>query len=209
MTGTPIRDFLHRRFRDMEVRTHELNYLFWECTTRCNLHCRHCGSDCTAPGGEPDMPLEDFLRAFDTIPERERQPGFTVVVTGGEPALQLTPTLVSLLHQAGKEVAVETNGTLPLPDTVDWVTVSPKSDFVGRAGIPVLTRANEVKTVFGEQPPADDPACGITADHYFLQPCDTGDARRNQDITARCIEYIKQHPQWRLSLQMHKMVGIR
>ena len=88
MTGTPIRDFLHRRFRDMEVRTHELNYLFWECTTRCNLHCRHCGSDCTAPGGEPDMPLEDFLRAFDTIPERERQPGFTVVVTGGEPLLR-------------------------------------------------------------------------------------------------------------------------
>ncbi|MBQ8704267.1 MAG: TIGR04133 family radical SAM/SPASM protein [Bacteroidales bacterium] len=88
MSGTPIRDFLHRRFHDMEARVHELNYLFWECTTRCNLHCRHCGSDCTAPGSEPDMPLEDFLRAFDTIPEQARVPGFTVVVTGGEPLLR-------------------------------------------------------------------------------------------------------------------------
>ncbi|MBO4600010.1 MAG: TIGR04133 family radical SAM/SPASM protein [Bacteroidales bacterium] len=86
--GTPVRDFLHRRFRDMEVRTHELNYLFWECTTRCNLHCRHCGSDCAAASGDKDMPLDDFLRAFDTIPPEERKPGFTVVVTGGEPLLR-------------------------------------------------------------------------------------------------------------------------
>lgn len=166
----------------------------------CNLACPFCDTD-----HQPftEMSEEQVAQAVAAFPAT------WVVVTGGEPALQLTPTLVSLLHQAGKEVAVETNGTLPLPDTVDWVTVSPKSDFVGRAGTPVLMRANEVKTVFGEQPLAGDPACGITADHYFLQPCDTGDARRNQDITARCIEYIKQHPQWRLSLQMHKMVGIR
>ena len=63
-----IVDGLFRLFRANETRIHELNYLFWECTTRCNLHCRHCGSDCTAPGSEKDMPLEDFLRAFDTLP---------------------------------------------------------------------------------------------------------------------------------------------
>ena len=59
-------EILNRLFQWNETRVHELNYLFWECTTRCNLHCIHCGSDCTALGGEPDMPAEDFLRAFDT-----------------------------------------------------------------------------------------------------------------------------------------------
>lgn len=79
---------LGRLFRWNETRVHELNYLFWECTTRCNLHCRHCGSDCTAPGSSPDMPIEDFLRAFDTIPKNEIQRPFTVILTGGEPLLR-------------------------------------------------------------------------------------------------------------------------
>ena len=79
---------LHRAFRANETAVHELNYLFWECTTRCNLHCRHCGSDCAAASADKDMPLEDFLRAFDTIPEKERAKPFTVVLTGGEPLLR-------------------------------------------------------------------------------------------------------------------------
>lgn len=83
-----LRNSLGRLFRWNETRIHELNYLFWECTTRCNLHCRHCGSDCTAPGSSPDMPLEDFLRAFDTIPRSAIVPRFTVVLTGGEPLLR-------------------------------------------------------------------------------------------------------------------------
>lgn len=83
-----FRNQLGRLFRWNETRIHELNYLFWECTTRCNLHCRHCGSDCTAPGSSPDMPLDDFLRAFDTIPRSAIVPRFTVVLTGGEPLLR-------------------------------------------------------------------------------------------------------------------------
>ena len=83
-----LRDTLFRLFRANEVKVHELNYLFWECTTRCNLHCRHCGSDCMAASQDVDMPLEDFLRAFDTIPVKERPPEFTVVLTGGEPLLR-------------------------------------------------------------------------------------------------------------------------
>ncbi len=79
---------LHRAFRANETAVHELNYLFWECTTRCNLHCRHCGSDCFAASRDVDMPLEDFLRAFDTIPAAERANPFTVVLTGGEPLLR-------------------------------------------------------------------------------------------------------------------------
>ena len=83
-----FRNFLFRLFRANETKVHELNYLFWECTTRCNLHCRHCGSDCMAASQDVDMPLEDFLRALDTIPRRERPPEFTVVLTGGEPLLR-------------------------------------------------------------------------------------------------------------------------
>ena len=80
--------FLFRLFRDNEIRVHELNYLFWECTTRCNLRCRHCGSDCSVQSREKDMPLEDFLRALDTIPAQHRPKDFTVVLTGGEPLLR-------------------------------------------------------------------------------------------------------------------------
>lgn len=79
---------LFRLFRNNEIKVHELNYLFWECTSRCNLHCRHCGSDCGNEVRYQDMPLEDFLRALDTIPSKHRPKGFTVVLTGGEPLLR-------------------------------------------------------------------------------------------------------------------------
>ena len=80
--------FLFRLFRDSEIRLHELSYLFWECTTRCQLHCRHCGSDCFMESRDKDMPLEDFLGVLDTIPVKDRPKEFTVVLTGGEPLLR-------------------------------------------------------------------------------------------------------------------------
>ena len=79
---------LFRLFRQAETSVHELNYLFWECTTRCNLRCRHCGSDCGVQNREKDMPLEDFLGVLDTIPLKGRPDNFTVVLTGGEPTLR-------------------------------------------------------------------------------------------------------------------------
>ena len=176
----------------------------------CNLACDFCDTD-HAPYTE--------MSEEEIVCQVAQYPATWVVMTGGEPALQLTESLVSKLHAAGKEVAVETNGTRPLPSNVDWVTVSPKSAFVGKAGLPVLKQADEVKVVFGEDSFPDDPAndsdanndpaCGIVADHYFLQPCDTGDVERNRVVTARCIDYILRHPRWRLSLQTHKMTGIR
>ena len=78
-----VSNMMFRLFRANETRIHELNYLFWECTTRCNLHCLHCGSDCAAASNDKDMPLDDFLRAFDTIPKSELPQNFTVVLTGG------------------------------------------------------------------------------------------------------------------------------
>ena len=95
---SPVNPFLFRLFRDYETRVHELNYLFWECTTRCNLRCRHCGSDCSVLSREKDMPLGDFLGALDTIPRDHRPKGFTVVLTGGEPLLRPD------LPEAGAEI---------------------------------------------------------------------------------------------------------
>lgn len=89
---------LFRFFRDNETKVHELNYLFWECTTRCNFHCRHCGSDCSILSREKDMPLEDFLGALDTIPQNHRPKDFTVILTGGEPLMRPD------LETAGKEI---------------------------------------------------------------------------------------------------------
>ena len=90
--------FLFRLFRDNETRVHELNYLFWECTTRCNFRCRHCGSDCSVLSREKDMPLEDFLGALDTIPAGHRPDDFSVVLTGGEPLMRPDIT------DAGREI---------------------------------------------------------------------------------------------------------
>ena len=94
-----VNPFLFRLFRNNETKVHELNYLFWECTTRCNFHCRHCGSDCSVLSREKDMPLEDFLGALDTIPGNKRPKDFTVILTGGEPLMR--PDLAT----AGKEIS--------------------------------------------------------------------------------------------------------
>lgn len=131
-----------------------------------------------------------------------------VVITGGEPSLQLTASLVDKLHELGKEVAVETNGTHLLPDNVDWITLSPKDAFITSASAKVvLKRCNEMKVIFkgNELPQYDDIACA----YYFLQPCDVGDVERNKEIVKAAIDYCLKHPKWRLSLQTHKLIGIR
>lgn len=105
--------FFFKAFRRSETRLHELNYLFWECTTRCNLHCRHCGSDCFASSQDVDMPLEDFLKAVDTIPMSERPDNFTVAITGGEPLLR--PDIEDIgkaIRQRGLRWGMVSNGYL-------------------------------------------------------------------------------------------------
>ena len=165
----------------------------------CNLRCPFCDT------------------AFDTFTEMSEEaivaqlcqyPATLVVVTGGEPSLQLTDTLVEALHKVGRRVAVETNGTHPLPPAVDWVTLSPKDAFLGAAAAPVLERADELKVVFdGIHEPQDYPHIQVT--HRFLQPCDTGDATRNALLRRQTVYYCLQHPHWRLSLQQHKLLDIQ
>lgn len=163
----------------------------------CNLRCSFCD---TAHESGTQRKEEEIVSEVAKYPARH------VVITGGEPSLFLTHSLVEALHQAGKFVAVETNGTHPLPDNVDWVTLSPKDSFESNA-TPVLTRCNELKVVCGGTPPPTYP--DIEADHHFVQPCDVGDAQENQRIMAATVAFCLEHPAWRLSLQTHKIAGIQ
>ncbi len=152
----------------------------------CNLHCAFCDTDHTAGVRMSD---EEIIDAVRTYPARH------VVITGGEPGLQLTDELVAKLHDAGCYVQIETNGTVPIPSAIDWVTCSPKE-----GGRVVLSRIHELKVVYTSQDML--PYEELHADVCFLQPCSC----RN---TGEVIRYILQHPRWRLSLQTHKMLDIR
>ncbi|MGB7212262.1 MAG: 7-carboxy-7-deazaguanine synthase [Gemmatimonadales bacterium] len=123
-----------------------------------------------------------------------------VVCTGGEPLLQLDPGLIDAFHAVGFRIAVETNGTQPAPDGIDWTCVSPKAE----APL-VLTRGDELKLVF-PQVGADPERYGsLEFSHFFLQPMDGPELARNTGLAMR---YCLDHPRWRLSLQTHKLLGI-
>ena len=123
-----------------------------------------------------------------------------VVFTGGEPLLQLDAPLLSAFKARGFEIALETNGTLPAPDGVDWICVSPKA-----ANPVVQTRGQELKLVFPQPDAPPDRFARLSFDRFYLQPMDGPDLAAN---TAAAIAYCLQHPQWRLSVQTHKFLGI-
>lgn len=123
-----------------------------------------------------------------------------VVCTGGEPLLQLDDELIDALHHQGFEVAVETNGTLPVPVGVDWVCVSPK------AGAPmVVTTGHELKLVYPQPGAEPERFEHLDFEHWFLQPMDGPD---KVAATGATVAYCLAHPRWRLSLQTHKVLGI-
>ncbi|MBR3122729.1 MAG: radical SAM protein [Prevotella sp.] len=167
----------------------------------CNLLCPFCD---TQHESGTEMTEQEVVEAVKYLAPRSS----LVVITGGEPALQLTASLVDALHEIGKRVAVETNGTLPLPPNVDWITLSPKNAWLGNEAMPVLTCADELKVLYDG---SCDPSVfdSIAATHRFLQPMDTGNANRNATLMRQAADYCLQHPQWRLSLQIHKILNIR
>lgn len=123
-----------------------------------------------------------------------------VVCTGGEPLLQLDDALVQALHAQGFEIAVETNGTQPAPAGLDWICVSPKADA------PLaLTSGNELKLVYPQLLALPERFASLDFQHFFLQPMDGPQQAANM---RRAVAYCMAHPQWRLSVQMHKVVGI-
>jgi 7-carboxy-7-deazaguanine synthase (Cx14CxxC type) len=123
-----------------------------------------------------------------------------VVVTGGEPTLQLDAALIDALHGAGFEIAIETNGTLPVPAGIDWICVSPKAgtDVVQRTG-------NELKLVWPQDGIDPETLRGWAFDHFLIQPMDCADAAAAR---AAAIAYVMAHPGWRLGLQTHKLLGL-
>jgi 7-carboxy-7-deazaguanine synthase len=172
---------------------------------RASAVCQFCDTDFVGtdgPGGgkfdDPEMLASAVEAAWPAFAGTFARP--YVVVTGGEPLLQLDRPLLGALHREGFEVAIETNGTLPAPRDLDWICVSPKAG----ASL-VLTEGDELKLVFPQE--GIDPRTFETLRfrHFFLQPMDGPDRERNTDLAVR---YCVAHPRWKLSLQTHKMLGI-
>jgi 7-carboxy-7-deazaguanine synthase (Cx14CxxC type) len=171
---------------------------------RATAVCRFCDTDFVGtdgPGGGRFASAADVARAVAAAwPEDAPRGRPFVVFTGGEPLLQLDEALTTALHAAGFEIAIETNGTRLPPPGVDWVCVSPKAgaEFV-------LRRGDELKLVYPQQGAEPERYVGLDFCHFFLQPMDGPDRERN---TQLAVAYCLEHPQWRLSLQLHKILGI-
>ena len=125
-----------------------------------------------------------------------------VIFTGGEPALQLSRGLIQSLRGYRLELAVETNGTLELPEGLDWVTVSPK------AGAELMVRSGQELKLLWPQPGIDPESyAALQFEHFVLQPVDTGDPERNAANVRLALDYCLAHPKWRFGAQVHKLAG--
>lgn len=166
----------------------------------CNLKCPFCDTDFK---GYEELSESEVLDRVLSLSEECR----FVVLTGGEPTLQVTQSFIDLLHSCGYYVAMETNGTKELQcKGIDWVTVSPKCEYV-KNGTLALKEANEVKVIFDQEHVVSD--YGLAVQYRYLQPCDVGDASRNACITEAAVAFCKGNPEWTLSLQQQKILKVR
>ena len=169
---------------------------------RADAICQFCDTDFVGTDGSGGGRFESAAELAQAIGQAwaGEAPRRFVVFTGGEPLLQLDAALIEAVHRLGFEIAVETNGTQDAENGIDWICVSPK------AGAPLKQRCgDELKLVYPQT--GIDPAefFGLQFDHFWLQPMDGPDRAAN---TAAAIAYCMAHPHWRLSVQMHKFVGI-
>lgn len=149
------------------------------------------------------MPLPAIVDAVMRFPDAP-----LIVLTGGEPSLYVDEQLLSALRLTGKKIAIETNGTRPLPPGIDWVTLSPKFGFPGGDALPcVMKCCDELKVVYTGQDLSQYDF--ITARHRFLQPCYVEDEQQRRLNTQMCVNAVLSDPRWRLSLQTHRYLGIR
>ena len=170
---------------------------------RADATCRFCDTDFVGTDGTLGGRYASAAELADAIASQwgGADANRYVVLTGGEPLLQVDEALIAALHARGFEIGVETNGTINPPDGLDWICVSPK------AGAElVLRRGHELKLVYPQEGAAPEQFAGLAFERFALQPMDGPDAAEN---TARAIDYCLRHPQWRLSLQTHKTLGIR
>lgn len=169
---------------------------------RSGAVCSFCDTDFVGTDGEGGG---RFTTAADLVSHAEKRwrgeggvPYF--LCTGGEPLLQLDEALIEEMHARGFQVGVETNGTLPVPQSVDWICVSPKSTAELRQ-----RHGNELKLVYPQPDALPERFTDLAFSSFYLQPMDGPDRAAN---TAACVAYCMSHPQWRISLQTHKIIGI-
>ena len=172
---------------------------------RASATCNFCDTDFVGtdgPGGGKFATAEELARAIaEKWPENSSPTARRMVVcTGGEPLLQLDSAAIGALHAHGFLVAVESNGTIIPPSGLDWICVSPKvgAELVLRSG-------NELKLVYPQDGGEPEQYLDLAFDHFLLQPMDGPERQRNTELA---LEYCLRHPEWRLSLQTHKMLGI-
>ncbi|MDE6741160.1 MAG: 7-carboxy-7-deazaguanine synthase QueE [Muribaculaceae bacterium] len=170
----------------------------------CNLQCPFCD---TRHNDGVAMTDTDIVHAVNLYKAD------WVVLTGGEPSLWIDADFIRLLHQAtGKKIAIETNGTNPLPEGIDWVTVSPKTGMAEMIGNPAIKvdRADEIKVVDVGQELDDyfDLPCKGKQTLMYLQPCYVADLKKRESNTLRTVRRVLQDPRWTLSLQIHRYLGI-
>lgn len=170
---------------------------------RATAICRFCDTDFlgVGPDGGTFATAAELAAAVRAAWPSDGAGEPYVVCTGGEPLLQLDAAAVAALHSEGFEVAIETNGTRQAPAGVDWICVSPKA-----GAEPVLRRGDELKLVYPQAEAPPERFVDWDFDNFFLQPMDGPVLAAN---TARAIGYCLAHPRWRLSLQTHKLLGIR
>ncbi len=167
----------------------------------CNLRCHFC--DTRHQEGKM-MSLQTIADEVNRYPEVR-----WIILTGGEPSLYIDEEFLSELKQkTDKKIAIETNGTRQLPAAIDWVTFSPKMAFPGGdLELCVLSRCDELKVVYCGQDL--DQYEGIQTENRFLQPCYSENESEYQENLKACINAVMLNPQWRLSLQIHRILGIR
>lgn len=171
--------------------------------TGCNLECDFCDTDFKEGLMMSD---EQILRAINLYRAD------WIVLTGGEPALRIDAEFIQLLRRAtGKKIAIETNGTVSLPEGIDWITYSPKNNIGGNGELPLaIDRADEIKVVdvgqdldgYFELP------CAHEQTLYYLQPCAVADPKENRENIMRTVARVFEDPRWTLSVQLHKFLGI-
>ena len=175
-------------------------------THRAEAICRFCDTDFVGTdgrGGGKFETADDLAEAVcGAWPQGSISATPYVVCTGGEPLLQLDGSAIDSLHSAGFEIGVESNGTLVAPEGIDWLCISPK----GRAAV-LQTSGDELKLVYPQVEAEAQPDSFAHMDfrHFFLQPLDSTERDAN---TRSAIDYCLRHPQWKLSLQTHKIIGI-
>lgn len=173
---------------------------------RGNAICSFCDTDFVGTDGtfggkyEKAMDLATQAKSLWPVANEFKSKPY-IVCTGGEPLLQLDSELIDALHQLGFEVAIETNGTIDIPRGIDWVCMSPKPNTV----IKVL-RGNELKFVYPQKELNPEVFEAFDYEHFFIQPMDGSDVKQNIQLS---LAYCLSNPQWKLSLQTHKLLGIR